>query len=196
MSPRVNNAAEAAAFLTGDPEAATAVKNELSRTTLIDTLVAIRVGKRMTQKELAHVLKWNPSKVCKMERTQDVQLHWGDVVAYAHALDISMSILFDSPSLPKAHRVKQHVFAIKDLLDDLVALAKETDEDDTIPGKIHLFFGEVLLNFLQRFSESYSRLPTKLKIGSDSPRTQEALPTHGTQSHCHCRQGTVPEQTL
>ena len=63
----------------------------------------------------------------------------------------------DDTELPAASRIKQCVFRIHDLMESLVDLAKEVDDDTDITDKIHQFYGEVLLNFLSRFEDSYAR---------------------------------------
>ena len=70
-----------------------------------------------------------------------------------------MCILFDAPSLPAADRIKQYVFEIHRHLESLVELTKKVGDDTGIIAKIHEFYGEVLFDFVTRFSESYQKLP-------------------------------------
>ena len=94
-------------------------------------------------------------------------MNLGDVMLYTKALGVNMSVLFDDPSLPAADRIKHHVIAAHDLLEQLRKLAHQVGGEDTISEKIKQFYGEVLLNFAIRFGDSYSKLPGATPIRLD-----------------------------
>jgi len=127
-------------------------------------LINLRIDKGFTQTQVADAMQCNPSKISKIESGTDLTLKWVDVVGYLDALGMSTSLVADDTRLPAASRIKQCVFRIHDLMESLVDLAKEVDDDTDITKKIHQFYGEVLLNFLSRFEDSYARLNSVLKV--------------------------------
>jgi hypothetical protein len=102
----------------------------------------------------------------------DKDLNLGDVFRYSKALGVTMSVMFDDPSLPAADRINHHVIAAHDLLAQLRKLAHQMGGEDSISEKIKPFYGEVLLIFALRFGDSDSKLPgaTPIRLdGADAP---------------------------
>lgn len=126
---------------------------------LVKLLTAARVKHDLTQKEIAARMGCSESKVCRMEGATDADLNFGDVVSYACAAGLSMSVLFDDSTLPNATRIKHCVYKIASMLKHLTELAKEEDEDDTIKNAINRFQVEVLMNFLIKYHESGAAIP-------------------------------------
>ena len=127
------------------------------------------------------------STVSRIESSNDRHLKWTDIVGYASALNVQMSILFDQESLPAATRIKHAVFRIHADLEGLADLAKQVGGDDKISKKIHEFYGDVLLNFMIKFSDSAEQLPRPVKVtpngASQRPKEERQLrdetPVHG-----------------
>ena len=137
----------------------------------------MRVEKKLSQRDLAKKMGVGPSKVCRMEACNDKELNLGDVMLYSKALGVNMSVLFDDPALPAADLIKHHVFAVQDLLEQLMKLAHTVGGDDTISAKIKQFYGEVLFNFMRGVGDSYSKLPGVRPIrldGAESPTKSSA----------------------
>lgn len=137
----------------------------------------MRVEKKLSQRDLAKRMGVGPSKVCRMEACTDKDLNLGDVMLYSKALGVNMSVLFDDPALPAADRIKHHVFAVHDLLEQLMKLAHQVGGDDSICAKINQFYGEVLFNFMRGFGNCYSKLPgaTPIRLnGTDLPPKGQA----------------------
>jgi transcriptional regulator with XRE-family HTH domain len=124
----------------------------------------MRVGKGISQRDMAKSMGCTPSKISKLEAGNDSKLKWGDISAYLTALGMNMSIMFDDSALPAADRIKQCVFRAHELLEDLAKLAEEVGDDTEITDKIHQFYGEVLFNFVTRFGDSYKRLAAVVKV--------------------------------
>ena len=156
-----------AAELAGDGEAKARVEAHQAETRFVRAMIDMRTGKELSQRDIAKRMNVAPSKVCRMEACADKDLNLGDVAQYAKALGMDMSILFDDPALPAADRIKHHVFAAHDLLEQLRALAQQVGGDDTISAKIKQFYGEVLFNFMRGVGDSYSKLPgaTPVRLG-------------------------------
>ncbi len=157
MNTKFTSTAEAAAHLADDPEMARAVNDEISGNTLVSSLLSMRIAKGLTQEHIAESMKCDASKISRIESGNDRQLKWSDVVGYANALNVRMSVLFDDESLPAAARIKQCVFKIDDDLKKLAQMARQFDGDDKTAGKINQFYKDVLFHFLKRISQNLQR---------------------------------------
>ncbi len=170
-------AAMLAADLAGDPTAEARVEAHQNDTSFVRELTNMRVARKLTQRELAARMGVDPSKVCRIEASVDKDLNLGDVLMYAKALGVNMSVLFDDPALPASDRIKHHVIAVHGLLEQLRKLAHQVGGEDTISVKIKQFYGEVLFNFAIRFGDSYAKLPGANPIRldqADAPAKAEA----------------------
>jgi transcriptional regulator with XRE-family HTH domain len=167
MSTTFKRTSEAAAQLSGNPETARTVQNEIERNTLVAMLLTMRVSKGITQEQVAASMKCDPSKISRIESGNDSQLKWPDIAGYARALNVQMSILFDDESLPTAARIKQCVFKIDEDLQRLAHIAQKFDGNEKIGEKISRFYEEVLFNFLKRFSDNQERLTNFIKIAPE-----------------------------
>jgi transcriptional regulator with XRE-family HTH domain len=172
MSKKNTTTAMLAADLTGDPEVTARVAAHQAGMRFVRTLIDMRIEKKLSQRDLAKKMGVSPSKVCRMEASADKDLNLGDVMLYAKALGVNMSVLFDDPALPAADRIKHHVFAVHDLLEQLMKLAHQVGGDDSIRAKIKQFYGEVLFNFLRGLGDCFLKLPgvTPIRLnGADAP---------------------------
>lgn len=164
MSKQFKSVSEAAAYLADDPKAQEAVDQGIAYSFVVRALLSMRIQKEITQKQIAEYMNCDPSKISKIESGNDLNLKWIDIMRYLSAMNMQCSILVDDRSLPAAAQIKQCVFRIQDLLDTLADLAKEVDADPDITDKIHQFYGEVLLNFLKKFDNSYNKLCSVIKV--------------------------------
>jgi transcriptional regulator with XRE-family HTH domain len=172
MNTRFKNTAEAAAHLADNPQTAQAVKDEISLSEMVCTLLSMRIARGMTQEQIAESMKCDASKISRLESGNDRQLKWWDIVGYANALNVRMSILFDDENLPPAVRIKQCVFRIDDDLKRLAHMAQEFDGDEKIAERIACFYQEVLFNFVKRFTENRERLSNFIRI---EPKARAAI---------------------
>lgn len=169
MTTRYKSTAQAAAALAEDPKVEQRVRRQINRNQLVSSLLEMRVSKGITQEQLAELMKCDQSKVSRMEAGHDKYLKWGDIEGYLGAIKVNMHILFDDPSVPAAMRIKQHVFRIHEDLETLAKLAKQVGGQDEIAGKIHQFYGEVLINFLVKFKQSHDKLGAIIKVSPPCP---------------------------
>jgi transcriptional regulator with XRE-family HTH domain len=177
MKKTFESVSDAAAFLANDGDVKERVDEEIKASTLVNALVGMRIGKGVSQRDIAEAMGCTPSKISKLEAGSDSTMKWGDVCAYLSALGMNMNIMFDDSALPAADRIKQCVLRAHELLEDLVRLAEEVDDDTEITDKIHQFYGEVLFNFMTRFGDSYKRLAAVVKVPEAYP-----LKAHGAAS--------------
>lgn len=184
----LDKVAKLAADLAEDEGAAQRVREHEASTVLARTLIEWRTAKNLSQRQLAVKMGVSPSKVCRMESAQDDELNWGDVVKYFDAMSVRLSVLVDDPNLPAAERIKHHVYDTHALLEELQVLAQQMGDGDEITAKIKQFYGEVLLNFLIRFSDCYSKLPqpvpARVSTGTPEP-SPEAIKQAGAALSAH-----------
>jgi len=173
-----HSVSDAAAFLAGDEQVKALVEQEVAGSQIVNSLIEQRMGKKLSQKELAMRIGCDPSKISRMEAGNDAQLKIGDITHYLSAIGVQMSMILEDTELPAAERIKRHVFAIHEQLEHLVEIAKQVDGDDSIIKKIREFYGEVLLNFMLRFSDSHQ----KLSIVSECITSHAALNAPETPS--------------
>lgn len=141
------------------PEGVKGMDAHAEATKIVEALTLARIDRNLNQRQLAAAMKCSPSKVSRIEDAADADLRLGDIVDYTSALGMRTVLQFDDPSLPAAERIKRNVYAIKDHLDALAALAAQQNDDQQLVAKIHQFYGEVLINFLIRFGDSCRKLP-------------------------------------
>ena len=171
---KFNSASEAAAFYAGDERFKELVEEEISQSEISYQLLQLRISKNVSQKELAKRMSCDPSKISRMESSNDLNLKIGDIKDFLSALGVDIKIIFEDTSLPAAEQIKNHVYAIHDQLDALAKIAKDVDGDDEIIEKIKIFYGEVLLNFLIRYKNSHQTLHTI----TESKRTEKKPATN------------------
>ena len=157
-SMRFRSVADAAAFLAGDDAVKNLVEEEIDRSQIVNSLLRLRLRKGISQKDLSKRMVCDSSKISRMEAGNDLQLKVCDIKQYASALGVDVNIIFEDKTLPVAEQIKSHVYSIHEQLAQLVGIAKQVDGDELIIGKINAFYGEVLLNFMLRFSDSHQKL--------------------------------------
>jgi transcriptional regulator with XRE-family HTH domain len=185
MNPKSRSIAQVAASLAENARAEHEIEEEISRSRLVSFLLSMRVAKKQTQEEIAATMSCDPSKVSRIESGNDDRLRWSDILKYSSALNLSISLLFEDPSIPVASRIKERVFRIKEDLDYLTRIANECGSDDQVAKKIHEFSGEVLFNFLVRYNQHSEELqsifrvsPTPISaLADDAPDTMQDDPS-------------------
>ena len=85
-----------------EKETAELVYKRIQARRLVKMLTAERVRHNLSQKEIAAKMNCSESKISRMESSNDVDLNFGDILAYARAAGINMSVLFDDSTLPNA----------------------------------------------------------------------------------------------
>lgn len=160
MNTKFKSAAEAAAHLAENPEVEKLVRDEIGRSSVVSTLLEMRVEKGLTQEQIAESMGCDASVISRIESGNDRLLKWADITGYCGALKLGMNIMFIDSSLPAAARIQQCVLKIHEDLEILAKLAKEVGADDSIAQEINRFYREVLFNFLARFKQNHDLLPT------------------------------------
>lgn len=131
-----------------DPEVVQQFDEEVRATRIITNLMLLRNLANLTQRELAQRMGCDPSKISKMEASEDAQLRWGDIAAYCAALGVEPSVLFETPSLPADYRLRQYAKDLGRLAANLAALLEEEGRT-SLADKTHRFTSEVLFILLQ-----------------------------------------------
>lgn len=179
-----SEAASLAALLAGDPSVEAKVEREIQHSAVVSHLLSLRVKKGLTQENVAQSMGCDPSKISRLEAGTDEGLKWMDIVHYAEAAGVDLSLAFHDRSLPAADRIKQCVLEIDTGLKELAELAKTLGTNDDITQKIHSFYAEVLFNFLASYKNNCdsmgltiraSHAPvTTPRIARNSQKTGEA----------------------
>lgn len=157
MSTTYQTAAAAAAALAEDPTVEARVNEEVLRGQLVSALVELRLARGVTQQQVADFMRCDASTISRFESGNDAK--FSEVLGYLGALKLGMNILFCDPELAVNEQIKQCVFELHGNLERLVELAERVQDDPNFVRSIHAFFGEVQMNFMTRFEESYKKLP-------------------------------------
>jgi transcriptional regulator with XRE-family HTH domain len=172
MGKRYKSVSEMVRRLSEDTDFVEAFEREVADKTLAKCLFAMRCAKGLTQKEMAARLGCTQGRVSKLENARVDAIRVSDLVAYAQALGLTMSISFHK-EVTAAESVKYHAFQIKNLLDHLAELAHR---DDEIFEGVKGFYAEYLVNILRLFEQSADKLPKKR--APKSPVLRVCAPTH------------------
>ena len=117
-------------------------------------------------------MKVSESTVSRFEDSRDEDVRIGNLVKYADAVGMKLTLFMEDPSLPAAEQIKHCVFRISELLQQLTVLMKECHDDKAIFDGIMRFRGEVLFNFLTQHLKSEERVRT---VFTNSPQSTEML---------------------
>ena len=161
MGKRYDSVPELVRDLTDDEVFLENLEEGISRKAVAKKLFSMRCADGVTQKEMAERLGCTQSKISKIENADSGSIKLGDLIAYAHALDLQLSIAFHE-GRTAVECVKFHAFQIKKHLDYLAKLA---DRDDKILEGVSDFYAETLYNFLRLFEKSVSQLPMPEQTG-------------------------------
>ncbi len=165
-----SEAASLAALLAGDPAVEAKVEREIQLSTVVTHLLALRVGKGLTQEQVAQSMGCDASKVSRLEAGTDEGLRWMDMVRYSDAVGVDFRLTFEERDLPAADRIKHCVFEIDTGLKQLAELAKTLGTNDGITQKIHSFYAEVLFNFLVRYKDSCDSIGLTIRPPHAAPK--------------------------
>ncbi|MDD3925308.1 MAG: helix-turn-helix transcriptional regulator [bacterium] len=161
MARRYSSVSEMAKHLTDDKDFQTQLDKEIAGKSMAKTLFVLRCSHGVTQKEMAERLGFTQSRISKLENAPIDAIKVSDLVAYAKALDLNLSIAFhqgQTKNTTSVDCVRFHTLQIKKHLDNLAKLAHK--DDDIFAGVVK-FYSETLVNFLQLFSRSAAKLPKK-----------------------------------
>lgn len=151
-------------------------EREVADRSLAGTLFAMRCRNGITQADMARRLGCTQSRLSKLEHSGMDGIRMSDLVAYAKALDLNLSISFHK-SMTAVECVKFHALQIKKHLDHLARLAHR---DDEIFAGVKTFYAEYILNVLRLFKDSVQRLPKVVE--AKPPRVEICAPTEDEET--------------
>lgn len=171
MAKTYSGVSEMVKGISSDKEFKEETLEYLSHRTLARFLSTLRCGAGFTQKDMAEKIGCSQSKVSKLESSPDEKITVKDLIQFGQALDKRLAIGFESQDITIVEQIKHHVFAIKHLLDQLAALAKD---DDAMDKGVSHFFMETAVNFFKCFHESSASLK-RIKVRKVTPKPPPAL---------------------
>ena len=181
MSKAKRGVAKLGAELADDPEALGRIEELIDSHQLIRILTTGRIGRGMTQQEVAVRMGCNQSKVSRLEDGCDDDLSFGDLQLYLNAIDMSFSMIFHDSRASLQERTKQLVFAIHENLEKLADIARSEDGNDQAVEKINQFCGEVLMNFIVRYAQSYQKIQ-QVRPRALTDKAKTLASGHGTEA--------------
>ena len=167
--------AQLAADLSGDASMAESVVKHDRATRFVSALADRRVSSGLTQKDIASRMGVSVSTISRLEDSCDADVRLGDLISYANAVGINVSLLMEDSSLPVAARIKNCVLLVSEGLQHLAQLASKSQGDRDIIDGINRFRGEVLYNFLLRFVESGVVMP-RISFAPEDPDDLPPIP--------------------
>ncbi len=182
MKTRFNTAADAAAALAGKRRVAQRVRQHVAASQVVSALLHLRTAHGITQTTIAKRMGCGQAKISKLEAGTDAQLSVADLRGYLGALGVDAHLVIDDKKQPVAQRIKQKVFELHGMLEELAAIARNVSDDHDIVNKIHQFYGEVLLNFVLRFGESYEKVRSLIALQPPEHAGQAATARHGANT--------------
>jgi transcriptional regulator with XRE-family HTH domain len=109
---------------TGVPQEMIDSVKEVEAQTTVPLLVAMRVSKGLTQKELAKAIGCSQGRISKLETGRDEDLRLRDLLDYTRATDGGLWITMVQPPKIVEH-IKLHVRALRQLAEELVSLPED-----------------------------------------------------------------------
>jgi transcriptional regulator with XRE-family HTH domain len=153
-----------------DEEMIDAVDQALERQTLMRQLMAMRAARGLSQGDVAGAMGCSQSRVSKMENSEDDELRYGDLRAYARAVGCELESGVRPNDLAPADEASRLAFAVHDRLSRMARLAQG---DEAIAQSVAELFGEVLLNFSMIVGKAASAATPRIAIRLEM---QEAAP--------------------
>jgi transcriptional regulator with XRE-family HTH domain len=171
------------------PDFAEAFEKRLADRQLVKHLQIMRARHGLSQEDVATRLNCSQGRISKLESGDDSNVRVGDLLKYAGAAGYQLQFVFFKSDTTTADQVKYHFFETKQLLGELVELAKIPDED--ISKGIASFFEEACGNFIGMLAEKAKALPKDavdhvplVKLVSQLDE-DKAAPKNGVpQRHC------------
>jgi transcriptional regulator with XRE-family HTH domain len=141
----------------GSKEFVDDVQRHISERQFVKHLIALRVKKGMTQKEMADAMGCTQSTVSRLENGKDSGIRLGDLEKYTRALGHQPRVVVAPENETAVDEIKYHASRIRRLLTRLVELA---EQDEQIADGISQFVCfETPLNLLKIVVDTASRLP-------------------------------------
>jgi transcriptional regulator with XRE-family HTH domain len=134
---------------------AEALRKDIVDLRLAKVLFTMRAVAGKTQAELAGAVGRSQASISKLENSTIDRIRVSDLVAYARALDLQLSIRFEH-KMRSVEAIKYHAVQIRRILDHLVKVAGE--DQDIVKGVKNLHV-ETLINMVQLVVESAAKLP-------------------------------------
>ncbi len=157
MAKQYNSVSELVEHLTDDKAFRADLQKEIAAKSLAKTLFVMRCSKGITQAQMAERLGCGQARISKLENSTLDSIKVADLVSYAKALDLQLSIGFHK-NFTAAEWVKFYAFQIKRHLDYLAELAHK---DDQINKGVTAFFREAIVNILNLIQSSAQLLPAR-----------------------------------
>ncbi len=157
---RFKNTAEMIRTLSGDPKQAKRSVEEMRQRCLLDFLMAQRARQGLTQSDIAASMKCKQSRISKLENGQDNDLNIEDLSGYIEAMGFDLNMFVTKKGDGVVQLVKQHIYTIRRLLDQLVKLA---GKDEVIGEGTRNFLDEVIMNSVASVVEASEKLEKNLK---------------------------------
>ena len=174
--------------LSDNPEFVAAFEQRLRDRQLVNSLAVIRAVAGMSQAELAAKLGCSQSKVSKLESGTDAGVTFGELAAILDATGHRAKVLL-LPAGGLVEEVKSHAHAIKQLLDELVALA---GTDGVMVSAAAQFMDEAASNLLSFVKKAARNLPptaegvrATVEIAAPEPGDRTPTPRPGRAKRPH-----------
>ena len=139
------------------PEASfsTALSKEIDEKRIAKFLFYLRCKNNLTQKRMAEKIGCTQSKISKIESAYNKELSVQDLLDYGKAMNIELELGYRHPSVKIVDMIKYHAFKIKNLFDQLTALAKDDKELNVAIAKFHV---EAFCNIEKMIKGSLAKL--------------------------------------
>jgi len=96
---------------------------------LIQRLLAQRLKRDLSQKDMASKFGCTQSRISKLETGTDDDLRWGDIKQYLGSLDLAPRVSIVPKEFKLVDQIKHHAFAIQDLLNRVVEFTNGPDQN-------------------------------------------------------------------
>lgn len=132
------------------------LKQQMQSRQIVKALATIRVERGLTQKNVADVMGQTQGKISRIENGVDADLKISDIVSYAKATGIEITMLLSDRNQSLVARVKHHALEIQMAL---VELSKLAHQDDEIARGVAKFHVEAFCNITRLLAEAAKKLP-------------------------------------
>lgn len=138
------------------------------------TMTVMRAQIGMSQMQVAEKLDWSQGRVSKLEAKADRDISVGDLLDYAKALDMQMTMTFLPEKTKIVDQVKFHAGEMYKLLQQLVKLCKD---DEAMVKGVDQFHDQCLVNLIGMVGSSKLSLrpAAKKEFTVIGPPTTEPL---------------------
>jgi len=176
--------------LVDDKEFADALKKDIADLRLAKVLFTMRAVAGKTQAEMAAAMDRSQASISKLESSTVDRIRVSDLVAYARALDLQLSIRFEH-KMRSVEAIKYHAVQIRRILDHLVKVAGE--DHDIVKGVKNLHV-ETLIDLVQLVAESAAKLPES--AGEERPVLEVCPPPLDSEPASHDPRHDAPANPM